>query len=385
MLYCPYCGTKILDDENYCTSCGEEYPKDIYNRPNMKKRLNRFWYIPIALTILLLCVALSDYFILQHKQSEAMNYYELGEEQISDQMYQQAEESFNKSLQYKSNLQESIVALSFTKNAITIMDDFSKIQSLLDKENYQEATKLINNAEHSLKNFQGDSVTYLVNEIVRLQDEIKVSELKSELILNPNIDTLKTLLWEAESINNDEGERISEQIRHQIIDFTFSKASEQLNNKQFNDAQLIIEDGLKYVPDSDKLQSLNTTIEKEKTAFETAQLNRIELAINLAEQEEEINKNDAIKLDNVKVEIGDQDEVVVKGEVSSVATIPVTSILVEYSLIDNKDKEILTNKVFVYPDKVYPGEAGKFEFTHYDMKNNKDIDIHVNKIRWYTD
>lgn len=385
MLYCPYCGTKILDDESHCVSCGKEYPEDIYNRPNMKKRFNRFWYIPIALTILLLFATLSYYFILQHKQSEAMSYYELGEEQISDQMYKQAEKSFNKSLQYKPNLHESKVALSFTKNAITIMDDFSKIKSLLDNENYQKAMKLINSAEHSLKNFQGDSVTHLVNEIVRFQDEIKVSALKGELIVDPSIDTLKTLLWEAESINNDEGEQISDQIRHQIIDYTFSKASEQLNNKQFSDAQLIIEDGLKYVPDSDKLQSLNTTIEKEKTAFETAQLNRIELAINLAEEEEEINKNDAIKLDNVKIEKDDQDDLVVKGEVSSVATIPVTSILVEYSLLDEKDNELLANKVFVYPDKVFPGETGKFEFTHYDMKNDKNIDIHVNKIRWYTE
>src|SRR5699024_8342794 len=126
---------------------------------------------------------------------------------------------------------------------------------------------LMSEAESSLKNFQGTAVTQLVNKIITKQDQIKVAQLKNELSSDPDINLLKNLLWEAEEIKNDSAEDIAKNIREQIVDYTFSMASEQLNNNHFNDAQTVIEDGLKYVPDSEKLQSLNTTIEKEKIAF----------------------------------------------------------------------------------------------------------------------
>src|SRR5699024_5797123 len=138
----------------------------------------------------------------------------------------------------------------------------------------------------------------------------------------PNIDDLKSLLWETEAINNDESMEIAESIRTKIVDFIFSKASEQLNNNQFSDAQILVEDGLKYVADSEKLLSLKTTIDKEKTAFETAQQERIEQAINMAAEEHEVNQSDAVKLNSVKLKKDDQEKLVVKGEVNSIATIP---------------------------------------------------------------
>ena len=147
----------------------------------------------------------------------------------------------------------------------------------------------------------------------------------------------------------------------------------------------LVEDGLKYASESEKLQSLRTTIDKEKTAFEIAEKQRIEKAVHMAEEDRELNELDAINLENVNLERDDQGRLVVMGEVKSVATIPVHSILVEYSL-HYKDSELENNKIFVYPDKLYPGETGKFEFTHYDINQEMEkIKINVNKIKWYTD
>lgn len=73
------------------------------------------------------------------------------------------------------------------------------------------------------------------------------------------------------------------------------------------------------------------------------------------------------------------------GKVKSGATIPVNSILVEYSLEANGEA-LLTNEVYVYPDTLYPDETGEFEFTHYDIdRKKKDISINVDRIKWYTD
>src|SRR5699024_11914754 len=115
--------------------------------------------------------------------------------------------------------------------------------------------------------------------------------------------------------------------------------------------------------ESEKLQSLKTTIEKEKTAFETAQEERIEQAINMAAEENEVNQSDAVELNSVKLKKDGKDKLIVKGKVDSIATIPIHSVVIEYTLTSDKDDETLSNKVFIYPDKLYPNETGKFEYT----------------------
>ena len=209
--------------------------------------------------------------------------------------------------------------------------------------------------------------------------------MKNKLDNEPSMDDLKVLLWEADSINNEEAQKITNEIREQIINYTFSKASEKLSANQFSDAKVRVNDGLKYAPTSEKLQSLLTTIDKEKVAFETAQQERIEQAINTAQEEQELNETDAVKLTSVSVKANEQGKLTVNGEVESVATIPINSVSIEYALVTKEDKEILSNDVYVFPDTLYPGEKGKFEFTHYDIDDKRDLETNVKKIKWYTE
>src|SRR5690625_967058 len=198
--------------------------------------------------------------------------------------------------------------------------------------------------------------------------------------------TLFRSLWEAESIKTEEAEEVAENIRTQIADYTHSKAIELINKHQFSDARLLVSDGLKYAKTSKKLISLQQTIDKEQEAFETEQQMRIEQAIHLAEEERELNELKAVELIKASFDVDDQGALIVTGEVKSVATIPIHSIIVKYSLYHNKDDEpYVTNKAFVFPDILYPGESGEFEFTHYDIDEDINIkNIQIEKFTWYT-
>src|SRR5699024_3371874 len=132
----------------------------------------------------------------------------------------------------------------------------------------------------------------------------------------------------------------------------------------FNDALLIVKDGLKYAPHSDKLQGLQQTIEKEKVAFETAQQERIEQALHLAEEEQAFNEHDAVKVKHAKLTKDDQDRLVITGEISSQATVPIQSVFVEYKIVNDDGDVLETNRVFAFPEKLYPKDVGTFEFTH---------------------
>lgn len=387
MHYCPYCGTKTKEDELYCFKCGKKLPDDLNKRLKPKRYFNRFWYIPIALIILFSATFGIQYLILQYKESQAKELYLEGEMKLEDEKYKEARDLFKRALHQKDDFQNAEVSIAFTNNVLQIQREFDEAIVQLDATNLQEALSTVNNTDQLLKNFHGPAATPIVKQIDELRSRIKIEQINEQLADKPSIEDYKTLLWEAEAIQTSEAEKVKVLISKEIVDYTFSKASEQLNKKQFNNALTLVEDGLKYAVDSEKLQSLKTTIDKEKTAFETAEQQRIEQAVNLATEERELNEQDAVKLDNVKTSKDDQNNLVVQGKVSSVATIPVNSVLIEYTLLTKTDKTLLTNKVFVYPDKLYPDETGKFEFTHYDIKNKKsnDIKVNVDKITWYTD
>ncbi|MFD2761997.1 zinc-ribbon domain-containing protein [Lentibacillus juripiscarius] len=385
MHHCPYCGTKVLDDEEYCLNCGKKLPADRQERLKTKKSFNNYWYIPIAIFALFLLVSGLYYIFLQNQSAKAAEMYQKAEAHAMEGNYTEAVDSLEQSISHDQSFQQAKDALEFAQKAASIKNDMEKATGLLEKKEFQNALSLINEAESSITNYNGEAVTQLIDKLTAKRGSIKLAQLEQKLSQDPGIDDLKVLLWEADAIQSDEADEMMTSIREQIVDYIFSKASEQLNNNQFSDALLLVEDGLKYAPDSEKLLSLKTTIDKEKTAFETAQRQRIEQAINSAEKEKKLNKNEAIELVSVSTERGDKAKLAVTGKVKSGATIPVNSILVEYSLEANGEA-LLTNEVYVYPDTLYPDETGEFEFTHYDIdRKKKDISINVDRIKWYTD
>ncbi|WP_327609576.1 zinc ribbon domain-containing protein [Virgibacillus tibetensis] len=386
MLHCPYCGTNVKEDEQFCIKCGKQLPSDIYHRMNRKKKFNKFWFLPLGILLLLLISSSVFYLVLLNYSTQAKELFEQGGESVLNEDYEEARVLFEESLNYKKNFPQAAVSLDFMNKALTVEAAMAQSTDLLEKQDYQQALSLITEAENDLRNFNGPAVNQLIEQIVTKRNTIKIAQLENVLEQEPNIDNLKILLWEADAINDPDANSITLDIKNQIIDFTFSRASEQLNKKQFNDAYILVEDGLKYAPDSEKLLSLQTTIENEQDAFETAQQQRLEQAMNTAAEEQQVNENDAIDLLSAAINSDDQGRLVVKGEVKSVATIPINSILVEYALLNREGIELLSNEIYVYPDRLYPGEKGNFEFTHFDMnEQGKNLEIVVNKITWYTD
>ncbi|WP_238323678.1 zinc-ribbon domain-containing protein [Virgibacillus salexigens] len=386
MLHCPYCGTSIKEDENYCIKCGKLLPEDRYNRITNKKWINRNWKFPLFITAGIILSSIILYVTLEINSAKAKELYNEGEEKVLDQEYKEAKELFQQAINHKANFQQAHFSLEFMDIAIEIRSSLEQATKLSEEGNYQEALSVINQSESKLNDFNGSAVNNLIETITQQRNAIKLQQVQQSLAKNPNIDKLKVLLWDVASIDSEKAEPITKNIRNQIIDYTSTKANEQLNNKQFTDAQLIVEDGLKYAPDSEKLLSLQTTIDKEKVAFETAQQKRIEQAMTSATKEKQVNETDAIEMLSIDITDDEQGNLVVKGEVQSVATIPINSIMIEYALLTENGNELTTNEVYVYPDELYPEEKGKFEFTHFDIEHKgKNVQPKVKKITWYTD
>lgn len=386
LYHCPYCGTEVKEDESYCIKCGKQLPNDMDNRMKTSKASKKYWFLPLSIIVLLALSIGIFHLFLQNQAAQAKELYTRAEKHAQHGEYKDAKKLFNLALEQKGNFPQAKDAIEFVDIAMRVKTKLDNASKFLAKQDYHKALNLIVEIESSLKDYNGSVVKKLVNEIVLTRNTIKTDQLKSDLKEDPTIDDLKVMLWEAESIKSNEAEKITTNIRNQIIDYTYSKASEQLNKRHFSDAQALVSDGMIYAPKSEKLESLQTTINNEKVAFETAQQRRIESAISTAEKERKQNKNNAIELVDVTLENDDQGKLVVTGKVKSVATIPVNTILIEYELLTKQGEKFLSNEVYAFPDTLYPNEVGEFEFTHFDIdKKASELGVKVAKIKWYTD
>lgn len=386
MAHCPYCGTKTNEDEQFCIQCGKSLPNDIKERSQpQKKGFNRWWILPISVFFLSLIALGSMYLIFEQKSTQAKEKFQQGETLVLNGNYDKAQDYFNEALDLSYQFPAANGNKQFLKVAMLVQDDLDQAKKMKDEQNFQKAQEHIDQAENRLKNYNGEAVNHLVDRITQARNETKLQNLQLIMEEQPSIDKQKTLLWRAESIQHEEAKAIAEEIRNRIVSHAFSTANEELKHKQFTKARAIIEEGLRYAPDSERLQSMKTTIEKEKITFERNQKNRIEQAMEAAEQEREMNKKNAVEIIEVDTVLDEYGDLVVKGKIKSVATVPINSVSIKYKLFDENDKVVLENDVFTYPDTLYPDEIGKFEFTHYDV--NEKLEIKKEEIipTWFLD
>ncbi len=382
--YCPYCGSLVIEEEKYCMKCGKELPSDFDERVTSSKSKWKWWKYPIIISLVIALFITVLFVRTQQQENDAQELYQQAEEMALIGDYQTSKEYIEQALDHKNNFPTAKAVLDFLKIAIESKNTINEIDALVKSQNYEEALDKLNAIENNISGFKGDLINKLNTTVSDYRNNILYQQAEHKLTNDLSKDELKELLWDVEEITDDKAEVIKEAIQEKIVAHTSNHATELLKENQFNQAMLVVEDGLIYAEESEQLQSLKTTVEKEKIAFETAQEERIEQALTIYEQEDEINRNQAVEVLNVNASVS-TNEITVTGEIKSVATVPINSILVSYQL-KNNDTQILENDVYVFPETLYPDEKGKFEFTHFnkEIKNN-DLTAEVTKITWFID
>src|SRR5699024_9922284 len=247
MFFCPYCGTKVKSEESFCLNCGKKLPNNLAKRMDMSQQgFNRFWLLPIGLVLLSFVVFTMLFFLSERNTAQALKYYEESEELVLDAKYNLASEKLEQAIKLKPKFEQAVIALDFIKVASKIKKNIEQAHDYVDEGEFKDALSLIDESERDLSSYHGEIATRLVENLTEEQNIIKYASLLSSLESQPSIDDLKILIWEAEGIKTKEAEKVAENIRTQIADYTHSKAIELLNKHQFSDAHLLVTDGLKY-------------------------------------------------------------------------------------------------------------------------------------------
>lgn len=377
MGYCPLCGSKVYPDEIFCVNCGEKLPNNIADRLYTKKWRFKHFLLPLTLLVLIIGLSIAIYTFSRLQINSAKAHYFDAEEALLLSDYELANEQIKEAIETYPTFTEARLLHQFTNFSVETLNNLSSV------DNEQDQLQLILQAKNELTHYTGEAATQFQEQLMNKQKEIQLSMVKSKLAEDPSIDDLPALLWEADSIQDPEAYDLVRSIRDQLITHSADQAYAYLDQNQFTLAQSMVENGLYYLPNDEKLTSLLSSIEKERVAFELAQEARLEQAFSQYEAEQEINKNDALDDVSIEFEINNRDQLIVSGEITSVATIPIHAVLIHYTIFDADVSEIESNEIFVYPETLYPGETGQFDHIHFDDKIIEEADdVQITSITW---
>ncbi len=383
MSFCPNCGSQVEIMETFCVSCGKRLPEDINKRKLPEKPSKKWWLLPTVSLILASCIIGSTYFITNYQSNKALNYYDEAAEMALIGDYQQAINLLERALDYKENFPAAEEVIAFLNVAMEVEEDIKQVETLNEQRKFAESFNIIRNSEADLQKFSGDLTDQLMEENLATKNQTLLKQATYKLNNDPTTAELKALLWEVEDITHEQADELHEEVHQKLVSMTYQEATALLEDFQFSQALHVIEDTLKVVESSEQLDSLKTTINKEKTAFESAQEQRIEQALSAFEEEQELNESHAIELIDIQIQ-EEKDNWVITGQLKSVATVPIHSILVSYSIRDKDDNTVLENDVYVFPETLYPDEEGNFEFTHYDVNTDYErLTPKVEEVTWY--
>lgn len=385
MFYCPNCGGQVQERETYCVSCGKRLPENISKRTLPVKPSKKWWFLPV-ISLLIACFIVSlIYFVTTYQSNKAFAFYEEATEMALIGDYQQAITLLEKALKYKENFPAAEEVKAFLNVAIEVENNFDQIEKLNEQNQYAETLSIIRHSESELQKFTGDLTDQIMEQNLAIKNQTLLKQATYKLTNNPSTDDLKALIWEIEDINHDQVTELQEEAIQMLVTITYQEAASLLEDLQFSQSLRVIEDTLKVIESSEQLESLKTTVNKEKTAFESAQEQRIEQAFSAFEEEQELNEHHALELIDIHLN-KDKNNWIISGELKSVATVPIHSILVSYSVNDKDDNTLLENDVYIFPETLYPGEVGNFEFTHFDIESDSErLTPKVEEITWYLD
>lgn len=380
MGYCPKCGAEIYLDEVFCVNCGDKLPNNIAERMNPRKWRFKYLLLPLLLLIIIIGSSTVIYTLSERKVTDAKALYLKAEEALLLTDYHLANERVEQALNTYPVFTQAERLQQFTLFTSKTLD------LLAETESKQEKLQLILQAKNELTHYTGEAASQFGHLLTRQQTDIQLELLNTKLANDPSINDLPALLWEADSIQDPEAYELVRTIREQLIAHATNKAYDLLEQNQFRVAKDTIENSLLYSPNDDRLTSLLNSIEKEKEAFEVAQEARLEQAFSEYEVEQEINEHNAIDNVSIEMEINQREQLVVSGEITSVATVPIHAILVHYLILDEDGEEIESTEIFVYPETLYPGETGTFERFYLDEAIIETAtDVSVTSVTWLLD
>lgn len=419
-MYCPKCGTKTADDTaQFCSNCGanlrseqlvipsneetgdksltsdssenilvERNLDQIYKAEQVRSEKHKpgksslFWPISVPVIILIITIGVVFAYYNQqiHTNQEVVSLKGKAEKAALKGEYKDSLSLLKKA----EGLRPSYKVLAEDKvrieAAIALDKSLTAISDSLKTQQIDKAESEITSFNHSLQKLEGPLFTPFHKKIEEKATTLAVAKIKQEINNLSTVEELASKLTALTSLQAAETDAVKQIILSKIVDVTTKDAETELSDKQFSDALSTVDKGLEYAEKDAKLLSFKDRIQNEQAAFEKAEQQRIEQAMEAAAQEDLTNRTAAVNVTDLQATTDEYGDVQITGEIKNTATVPVSSITLYYTVSDLNGNEIGSDYGYVSPFYLEPGDSGNFESTYYGAY--QDVNVKITRATW---
>jgi hypothetical protein len=416
-MYCHHCGNKIADQTaQFCGNCGTrlalvkdqeikvdeeaqhltentaiietislekqstEEPSRINNRKVNRAAL--LWPIVVPVISLLLGggSAFAYYDHQTETNKEVLFLKEKAEKDALRGRYTQALSSLHKAEKLRPGYKVLKKDEGMINKALQLDKALEAISNSLKTQQIDKADTQIAQFKELLAQLQGPLFSPFHKQIDEKSTILAVAKIKGEINNLKTVEQLADKLTALSSLQAAESEEVKRLILAKIVDLSTKDAETKLSDNQFTDALSTIDKALEYAANDSKLLSFKERIQNEQTAFEKAEQQRIQKAIEVAAQEDLNNHTAAVSVDNLNVYTDEYGDLHISGDIINRATVPISSIKLYYTVYDTNGISLGSDFTYADPFWLEPGQNGSFEAYHYGV--NQDTTVKIERITW---
>ena len=404
-MYCHQCGEEIVDDSKFCSNCGvqvhslpdgkndttineiaistEETVEIEHQQEQKKLVLIRILPLLIPLiSLLVVATGLSIYYFQEKEvNQEVLQLKKSAEETALKEDYKQAKEIILQALSKRTDYSALKVDLDAIEKAIKYEEMIGQVSDNIKKSQFDVASKELANIKEKLSGEQDPLFKPFQKQVEDREINITVGSIKKELNNLTTIDQLGGKLSILDTLPENEASAVKQEILNKIVQISTDQVKSSLSNNQFSEAFSTIDLGLQYAVNNEKLLALKSRAEQDQEAFQQAEQQRIEKAMEAAAQEDLKNKTAAVDVSDISATVNQYGDLYVSGKVKNVATTNIRSITIYYSIYDENHTYLRNGYTSVYPYELQPGASGAFEDIYYGVQQN--VNIEIDNITWY--
>lgn len=398
LLYCHQCGENLPDDARFCSSCGMQINR---NSDEMKMQTQEtieppgenlvekgstfVQLLPIILPIfslVILAAGLAFYYFQEQKTNqEVLTLRKAAEKEALKEEYEKAIDLLEKASSKRPSYSILNEEIKVIKRAKDYQDAILSIGEKIKSSNFAEASKELASLKEKINQEQGSLFEQFPQKLEDREVKITVGSIKQELNALNSIDELGGKLTIITTLPEKEANAVKQEILKKIVQISTDQVEKFLADKQFSEAFTTIDKGLSFAVNDKKLLGLKERVQQDKLAFEKAEQQRIEKAMEAAAQEDLKNRTAAVQVSDFSVEVDGYGDLHVSGSVKNVATTGINSITIYYTIYDEYGQYFDDSYTSVYPYYLASGEVGTFDDIYYGVYQN--VNVEIDNITWY--
>lgn len=417
-MHCQHCGNKYEPSAVYCSKCGKPLLQDaqaneqtqaiviqehelfireasaslvpeqapVRNRRNRAGAGRKFIIalVPVVVFITTSAGVFSYYIYESDLNDHVAEWHEQAKQKAWGGKYHEAMIQLEKAAKVRpayGALQED---MDIVNEAVAIENKINSLASELDNGALTEAGPLVKQLNTLLAGREEQIFSPLREAFADLNVRMVVVQVQNELDQINSLDALAVKLNTVNGLGGEEAVAVRKQIVDKIAIVCQQQTKELLQKKSFSEAIATVQKGMAYAPEDTNLTKLLESIHAEKQAFEKAEQERIERAMQKAAEEDLLNQTAAAQVVKVDTSFDETGSFKIHALLKNAATRPIYSVEIQYS-VRGKDKQILKKGTSIaMPNYIEPNESFTFDAAVEGIEET-DATVVIDHVTWYLD